>query len=241
MTKLQIFLLHFAGGNCYSFDFLKRKINKENVEVYSLELPGRGKRIDQPLIVDKNEAIRDYIAQIKKLRNGQPYIIYGHSMGATLGLSVVAQMEKDNDPPVKFVVSGNAGPGTEEKDQAREGIKWYLLPDEDFKVVIKELGGIPDEVIENDELFDFFGPIIRADFEILEKDPEFEQNLKIGVPVQAIMGNTEKLTEYIDNWKEYTTAHFKSRLLPGNHFFIYDHAEELVNILLEHSITVTGV
>jgi external thioesterase TEII len=231
---MQLFLLHFAGGNCYSFDFLKRNINNRNAEVHSLELPGRGKRIDERLIVDKNEAIRDYIAQIKKLRNREPYIIYGHSMGATLGISVVDQMGKDNDPPVKFVVSGNAGPGTEEKDEARVGIKWYLLPDEDFKVVLKELGGIPGEVIENKELFDFFAPIIRADFEILEKDQEFEQNVKIDTPIYAIMGDNEKLIEYIDNWKDYTTAHFKSRLLPGNHFFIYDHPGELANILLEN-------
>ena len=94
---MQLFLLHFAGGNCYSYEFLIKKILRSalsKIDCYALELPGRGKRLDEELIVDKNDAIVDYVSQIKKLRNGKPYIIYGHSMGATLGLSVVKKMEK---------------------------------------------------------------------------------------------------------------------------------------------------
>ncbi len=231
MIKLQLFLLHFAGGNCYSYDFLKSNIKNRNVEVFSLELPGRGKRYKEDLIFDKKEAIDDYVTQIKKNRNKLPYIVYGHSMGATLGLSVVSEMEKENDPPVKLVVSGNAGPGTEEKDVKRAGQKLYSLTDDDFKDLLRELGGIPEAVIKNKELFDYFGPIIRADFEILDKKQDFEWNLKINTPIHALMGDAEKLIEYIDNWKNYTVSHFTSQLLPGNHFFIYDHPDELVNII----------
>lgn len=233
MSKVQVFLLHFAGGNCYSYDFLKKKISNEHAEVYALELPGRGKRYNEDLILNKDEAIDDYVAQIKKKRNGLPYIIFGHSMGATLGLSVAHRMELEHDPPVKLVVSGEAGPGTEDKNTSPLKNKWHSLPDDEFKEVLRELGGIPEEVLENPVLFDYFGPIIRADFEVLEKHRGADRHIKINIPLHAVMGNDEDFFEYIDNWKNFTTAQFKSQLLPGNHFFIYDHPGELISILFE--------
>ncbi|MFH7012910.1 thioesterase II family protein [Flavobacterium sp. FlaQc-52] len=232
---MQLFLLHFAGGNCYSYDFLKKKLKDKEISVYALELPGRGKRYNEDLLLNKKEAIQDYVKQIKKLRNNEPYIIYGHSMGATLGFSVVKEMEQENDAPLQFVATGNAGPGLKVFDEEGVEIKRdrYSLPDDEFKSVLRELGGIPEEVLENKELFDFFGPIIRADFQVLEKGGFIEQNIKIDCPIHAIMGDSEKKAHLIDNWKNYTNTDFKSQVLPGNHFFIHEYPDEIASILLK--------
>ena len=77
---MQLFLLHFAGGSCYSFDFLKQHLDSR-FEFIPLELPGRGRRTNENLLNNKEKAINDYLAQIKLIRNGEPYVIYGHSMG----------------------------------------------------------------------------------------------------------------------------------------------------------------
>lgn len=232
---MQLFLLHFAGGNCYSYDFLKRKIKDKKISVYALELPGRGKRHNENLVLNKKEAIQDYVTQIKNLRNKEPYIIYGHSMGATLGFSVVKEMEQQNDAPLQLVVSGNAGPGLKVFNESDSEIKKdrYALPDSEFKDVLRELGGIPEEVLEHKELYDFFGPIIRADFQVLETSGFIEQNIKIDSPIHAIMGESEKRVHLIDNWKNYTKSNFESQILSGNHFFIHDHPDEMVRILLK--------
>jgi external thioesterase TEII len=232
---MQLFLLHFAGGNCYSYDFFKQKIKNKSISVYALELPGRGKRYHESLILNKKDAIDDYVEQIKSIRNDEPYIIYGHSMGATLGLSVVKQMEEENDAPLQLVVSGNPGPGVKEFDENDFETEKdrYRLPDSEFKNVLRELGGIPEEVLENKELFDFFSPIIRADFQVLEKGGYIEQNIKIDCPIYAIMGDSEKRSIHIDNWKNYTRSNFKFQILSGNHFFIHDHPDEMMNILLK--------
>ncbi|WP_166923742.1 thioesterase II family protein [Flavobacterium poyangense] len=232
---MQLFLLHFAGGNCYSYDFLKKKLKAKDFSVYALELPGRGKRYNENLLLNKKEAIQDYVKQIKNLRNKEPYIIYGHSMGATLGFSVVREMEQEKDAPLQLIVTGNAGPGLKVFEENDTKIKKdrYTLPDPEFKTVLRELGGIPEEVLENQELFDFFSPIIRADFQVLETGGFIEQNTKIDCPIHAIMGDSEKRAHRIDNWKKYTTANFKSQILPGNHFFIHDHPEEIASILIK--------
>lgn len=223
----QIFLLHFAGGNSYSYNFLKDTLSKD-FEFISLELPGRGKRFREQLLTTKEAAIEDYFNQIKLYRNKGPYLIYGHSMGAALGLSVTQRMEEINDAPIHLMVTGNAGPGLRSQDETKR----YLLNDDSFKQELRELGGIPEEVLLDNELFDFFNPIIRSDFEILEKDNFSERELVIQTSIKAIMGDQEKNNEDIENWKKFTSGNFSHHRMKGNHFFIYDHEKELANKLM---------
>jgi len=223
-TKYQLFLLHFAGGSRYSFEFLKKEM--PNVDFIPLELPGRGKRHREELIKNKSEAIDDYYNQIKALRNGEPYIIYGHSMGAVLGLSVTAKLETAEDAPELLIVSGNAGPGV----KSAKDFLYHELNDVRFKEELLELGGIPTEVIENEELFNYFSPIIRADFECLEKDPFSEEHQKVKTAICALMGADEENFDQIENWNKYTHTRFTHQILSGNHFFIHKNAAELANI-----------
>ena len=219
MNKLQVFLLHFAGGNAYSLQFLKPYF-RDDVEVHLLELPGRGRRISEPLIMQKYKAVNDYVQQIKQLRNQLPYVVYGHSMGATLGLEVVAAMEQLNDHPLSLIVSGNAGPGTGAVKNR------YLMDKVAFKNELRYLGGIQEEVLEHEELFAFFEPIMRADFEVLEADTNWKNPIPvIQTSIVAIMGDQEETIEAIDNWKKYTKSQFNSQIVSGNHFFIHQNPQ----------------
>lgn len=219
--KIQFFLLPFAGGNIYSYNFLKIK-NADDIDLIFLELPGRGKRLREKLSDNADDVIQEYYTQIKKNRNESPYVIFGHSMGAIMGFYATAQLEKDNDPPIALVVSGNAGPGIEREDQL------HLLSSTDFKLKLKELGGVPHEVIENNDLFNFFEPILRSDFKCIEQFSP--KSIVIDTPIFAIMGSEEKTSDQIENWKKFTTSCFKYRILNGNHFFIYNHHEFLLDL-----------
>ncbi len=230
--KAQLFLLHFAGGSCYSFDFLKKSIHSD-IEFIPLELPGRGKRLQEKLIISKEDAINDYLKQIKVLRNDKPFLVFGHSMGATLGLSIVNKLEANGDSPEMLIVSGNAGPGIVE-----EKIKRYLLKDEEFKQMLIKLGGIPNEVLESEELYNFFSPILRADFEVLEKDTFLEEKIKIATPIFALMGSEEKTVNKIENWGNFTTGSLKCKILEGNHFFIYNYIEEIAALINNSKVTL---
>jgi external thioesterase TEII len=223
-TKNQLFLLHFAGGSAYSFEFLKKEL--KNIDFIQLELPGRGKRHREKLVTDKEEAITDYYNQIKSLRNGESYMIYGHSMGATLALSITAKLEADGDSPRLLVVSGNAGPGVKDS----KDFLYHQIDDIRFKEELIKLGGITNELIEHKELFDYFLPIIRADFECLEKHFFSEKNIKINTPIYALMGSEEETSAEIENWKSFTEANFNYQLFDGKHFFIYEHCVELANV-----------
>lgn len=221
---MQLFLLHFAGGNVYSFEFLRKEIT--NSDFIPLELPGRGKRHRENLITDKDQAIEDYYNQIKALRNGSPYLIYGHSMGATLGLSVAAKMEMAGDAPKALIVSGNPGPGIKKS----KDFLYHELDDFNFKKELLNLGGISTAITENKDLFDYFLPIIRADFECLEKGFFSEEGLKLKTPIHALMGAGEETKNRIENWKNFTNGAFTSEIWNGNHFFIHNNAAALARI-----------
>jgi surfactin synthase thioesterase subunit len=45
------------------------------------------------------------------------------------------------------------------------------------------------------------------------------------------MGSTEEYVEHIGNWGKYTTGHFEQEVLPGNHFFVFDHLDNLKAII----------
>ena len=217
-------MLHFAGGNKYSFRFLQNELN--NYETIPLELPGRGARFEEPLIFDVNSAIKDLLRQIKNNLNPEDvFIVYGHSMGAKLGFHVINEWEKEDLFPKIFIATGNPGPGI-----PREKIR-YNLPDDEFIAELKKLGGSPPEFFTDKDLYTFFSPIVRADFQVVEAEEE-KVDFKIKTPIYALMGDNEERASDIINWAKYSEF-FRFKLLPGDHFFIHNNKLELVDVIIE--------
>ncbi|MGV3610698.1 MAG: thioesterase II family protein [Fluviicola sp.] len=222
----QLFLLHYAGGNSYSYNFLKRYL-EPNFDVVCIELPGRGKRMREAILHDRKEAVRDQFDEIKKHRKqGVDFAIYGHSMGAVLALGVAYEMEAIGDIPRSLIVTGHAGPGSY-RNESR-----FNLDTPVFKEELRKLGGVPEEVLTNDELFGFFEPILRADFEVVERQSDTEM-AKVNCPVHCVMGSTEKYIHKIAGWKNYTNSNFSYEIFEGNHFFINDQPEKLAQFIKE--------
>lgn len=220
--KAQLFLLHFAGGNCYSLQFLLPYLNHFNTILP--ELPGRGRRLEESLLTDFQDAASDLANSIKMHADGSPIFIYGHSMGATLALKIAAIMEAENMPPARLIVSGNAGPGT----SLRRNI--HMLPAEAFKDELRRLGGMPEEILLDEELFSFFEPIIRADFEIAHKH-DLISLPPVKTDIYAVMGTEEESAGKIDNWGRFTNGKFSKEILRGGHFFIKHHAKRIADII----------
>tara|TARA_Y100001968_G_scaffold307784_1_gene325928 strand:+ start:754 stop:1434 length:681 start_codon:yes stop_codon:yes gene_type:complete len=222
MIKPQLFLLHFAGGNRYSFHFMTSFLN--DFDVISLELPGRGSRIEEPLLRDFELASKDIFNQILEYSTNTKIMIFGHSMGALLALKVSKMLEEININPTCIVVSGNPGPGLECNNTT------HLLDDEDFLVEVSKLEGIPDEVFKHADLIQYLTPILRADFELIEKN-ECKWPI-IDTPIIAIMGNKEENVDEISNWKKYTKSSFTYKVFEGGHFFIYKNKGLIAKLLL---------
>lgn len=222
-SKPQIFLVHFAGGNVYSFQFMKKYF--QEYDFIPLELPGRGNRIREKILQDFTAAAKDLCLQIVSKLKSKKFLLYGHSMGALLVLKIAGLLELDGHIPQAIVTSGNAGPGV-----FSSKIR-HLLPNEQFMYELKILGGMPEEILNNKELYEFVEPIIRADFKIAEMSQREEIFIPINSPIYALMGDQESKSDKIENWKTFTTSTFGYKVLQGDHFFIYNNASALSNVI----------
>ena len=215
-------MLHFAGGNCYSFQFLAPFL--KDFDVIPLELPGRGRRIREDLLNNFAMAADDIFRQMCSKLDSRDFLIYGHSMGAYLALHVSQMLEKAGKTPVCLIVSGNAGPGIQ-GDKKR-----YLLDKQSFIDELKHLGGISTELLEYEEFFNVFEPVLRADFEIAERD-ELDDEVPVNAPLYALMGSLEERKDKISNWGKFTRSDFKYDILEGDHFFIHHHPRKIAQII----------
>lgn len=224
-----LFCLPYAGGS-ESIYYKWKKYLSPFIELEPIELKGRGKRFNEPLYETLDEAVEDIFMNIKSKILDEEYMIYGHSMGSLLAYEIYYKI-KDNNlrKPKHIFFSGYEAPSIIKK---RENT--YTLPNYDFINKIIELGGTPEEVMNNKELLDLFLPIIRSDFKILETYNYKEREDKIQCDVSILNGKKDSINlDEILAWKNHAGKGFKVYNFEGNHFFINSNVKNITNVINE--------
>ncbi len=226
MKKINLFCLPYAGGTQYSYAGFKKYCPPEIVW-HSIDLPGRGKRIREELLTTVYQMVKDILPKIKAKAH-EPYAIYGHSMGSLLGYLLTHEMVKAQlPPPVRLIVSGRGAPTVPKRSDMK-----YQLKGEDFRQALRDMGGM-DEVLQSEELMEFFEPILRADLEAAETYEQVESK-PFDVPLTVLIGAGEAVSEEEGRaWQKESTVPIDFRIFPGNHFFINDHEEQIMNLIAE--------
>jgi len=223
-----IFMFPFAGdgGNGYA-PLLPPRDHPARRRFRPLSLPGHGERLTEPLLSDLEAMAADLFQRIAAdLRPND--IFYGHSMGALLVLAVVRRARALHFPlPRAIVVSGMRGPAL----PTRKGR--HLLDREGLRAELRRLGGSPDEVLNNDELFDFFAPMVQADFTAVETR-RYHPEPPLPVPITLLLGEEDEISlSEGEVWQQETTHPLRIGSFPGGHFFIFPHAAALRDLLLD--------
>jgi external thioesterase TEII len=220
---MKIIIFTFAGGNKYSFNFLKKDALFDS-NMIVLEYPGRGNRISESLLDNIDQIVDDCFSRLVNEIDAQDYLIYGHSMGGLIGYLVCKKIQNHNVAlPVKLVVSGVNAPSVERKKNI-SSLSDFLFWDE-----VCKMGGVPVEFLDNDELINFYTPILKADFKAIE-EYKYVNESKLDVPIDVFYGVDENIFDYeIQNWQEETNREVVIKRVKGGHFFIYKN----VNLLLD--------
>lgn len=226
-----LFCLPYAGGS-ETIYYRWRQFLGESIKLWPIELKGRGKRYNQEFYDNLEEAVNDIYDSIKDEIEKDDYAIYGHSMGSLLAYELyykIVSMGKRKPKHIFF--SGYSAPNI-----IKEREITYTLPDYDFMNKIIELGGTPQEVIDNKELLDLFIPILKNDIKILEKYQYIDREEKIGCDISVLNGSkdTMKLNEIIE-WRKHGSKKCKMYTFDGNHFFINENIENITNVI-KHSL-----
>jgi len=220
--------LPYAGGTKHSFRYINKSI-LENINIYSFDYPGHGNRIKESCLVSMNDIVDDIYSQIQPILN-EPYAIYGHSMGAILSYLLTRKIELNKiNLPLHVFISGTDAPSVKSKKEVR-----YSLPKDQFIEKLKKLGGMPDEILENEELLGFFEPILRSDFQAVETFNYIKLD-PLNVPITVMIGDKEELEEEdVLKWQEETTHKLEVYNFNGGHFFIFDNGKEITELIAKY-------
>ena len=224
---IKLFCLPFAGGSKYSYKGYQA-IAPAEIEVIPLELPGRGKRIREPLVTDLEVLVEDLYADLYPQLNDGPYAIYGHSMGALLTHLLTKKILVDDDirNPLHLFLTGCRGPSVADSEPGK-----HLLPKDQFIQKLIDYGGSPDEILQDKQLINFFEPIIRADFQAIESH-QYVPSEPHEVPMTVMIGNQEVTTsEMAKAWQKESSIPINFFEFEGKHFFIFDHENEIMKIM----------
>ena len=228
MDEIFLICLPFAGGNKYSYREYAEN-SPSFLKLITLEYPGRGGRLKEPLVTDVNHLVDDLYHQIKSAIGHKKYALYGHSMGGLLASLLAQRIAVENNPlPILVFITGTTGPAAR---LVNNEVKKHLLSKADFLNEIKNLQGMPDEILENKDLLDYFEPILRADFEVCE-NYIYREFKPLPIPYTVITGYNEKMpAEEIQLWQKETEIPVDFMQLPGSHFFIFKNSKLIVDII----------
>ncbi len=225
MKTVRLYCLPYAGGlagsylkwNPYLADF---------IELVPIELAGRGRRREESAYGSFRAAIRDLYAQIRSSMDAKPYAIYGHSMGALMAYELGLTLERSPLPnPEHIFFSGHKPP------HLTNGSKnLHRLGDDEFKKAIMAIGGTPSEVFQDRELVEFFLPILRADYRMIETHVHEAPLERLDCDISVFFGIQDRLMQPEDAhaWRSYTQEACQLYEFDGGHFFIHHQIQPVV-------------
>jgi medium-chain acyl-[acyl-carrier-protein] hydrolase len=212
---LRLFCFPPAGAGASLFSTWAREL-PAGVEVCSVQLPGREDRRAEAPLRRLPAAMSDVCADLRPFWD-QPYVLFGHSMGALLAFEAARALRAVGDPaPQQLLCSACRSP-----EAVRTETSVYRLPDAEFIRHLRVLGGIPEPVLRDPEMMELFLPILRADFELLQTY-EFRSQPPLRCPITVFGGtqDTEAPPHILDAWRHHTTGPFDRIEFASGHFFI---------------------
>jgi len=195
-------------------------------EVVPLELPGHGARSPEPLCEDMVVAAHDLSDRLMSVARSRRFFLMGHSMGGALAYEILRTLEKRGRQSASAMIVAATPPLTNGSRLAVNS----EVSDEDFLRSVAELGGVAEELLEN-EISKYYAPVIRADLRMYGGYRVPLAPYKIACPLLVLLGGHDPLTKPGDSqiWRSFSRAGVATRLIAGaGHFFLDTHRQEAV-------------
>lgn len=222
-ASLRLFCFSYAGGGASVYRSWVDAFS-EDVEICCIQLPGRENRIGEPAytrMAPLMEALIDVILPYLD----RPFAFFGYSMGALVCFELARELRGSaNKQPVHMGLAAFRAPHL-----PNPNIKIYHLPDEVFKVVLRA-DGIPEQILQNEELMRAMLPTLRADFELCDTY-QFREEPPLACPFSLFGGQEDVRVAMVDleAWRLHSSVPSTLLTLPGSHFFLHSSPDLLLS------------
>jgi len=217
---MNLWMFSFGGGNETSFSRFEDHLSG-SIRLRTFSLPGKGARMKEPQLRNLYLIVDEHFEQIKADLS-TPFAFYGHSMGTYVAHLLIQRLRDEGLPlPVHAFLTSKVAPSL------NKDLKRSLLDDSTFISRLKALKGMPDFILENEELLQIFLPIIRNDFYAIDTY-KYRSSQPYPVDLSVFCGTEEAVgDETLTAWQQETSGKFHFERFLGAHFWIFDHLPAL--------------
>jgi len=222
-ARVRLFCLPHAGGSAMSYrDWIQG--STDELEVAAVQPRGHGDRLGESPHTDASAYLDDLVAALIPHLD-RPYALYGHSMGARLGLLLTRMLVAAGAvaPPLALFVGACADGRTPASRPVRDDaalLDW-----------IRRVGGTPEDVLASPELLRLVLPVIRADLEVLASCPV--AGTPVPVPIHAFAGASDPIAPAAAmlGWSDESTVEFSLTTVAGGHLFLSTSGERVLAVI----------
>lgn len=223
--RMRLVCFPHAGGAASSFLPLSRALGGR-LDVLAVQYPGRqDRRREEPYGAITAHA--DALAEALEPLTGEPYALFGHSMGAVLAYETTRRLAAAGRPgPRRVFLSGRGAPSRLPNAHDRLG------SDAEILAAVRGLGGTGHAVLDDPELLDMVMPALRADYGALGTYT-WDGGPPLDSPVTAIVGDADPVVAINEAaaWHDHTTGDFGLEILPGGHFYLDERTADVCEII----------
>ncbi|AUH51872.1 thioesterase [Chromobacterium sp. ATCC 53434] len=213
-AELRLLCFHHAGGAALAYRSWTDRM-PDFIDVCPVQLPGRGTRYGEDAHTRVERLVPSLLRAIRPLLD-RPVALFGHSMGAALAFATAQALERSQTQVLHLFASGRRPPLPEYRTQL------HRMGDAELTAYLRQLGGTPEIVFQEEELKHAVFSLLRAD---LEMNDHFQASSPLlNVPITALGGDNDDHVPVaaLEDWRRLTHSSFSRQLFSGGHFFVRD-------------------
>ena len=226
---MRLFCFPFIGGSGSFFSGLEPYLEPD-IELVKLEYAGHMTRRHEPFYRDFDELAADMYGQIKGQAGGEPYALFGYSMGAIAAGEVtkLILVKGEISPPVHVFLASHGPrpildrPENDEQDTDETVKRWTV-----------RFGGLPEKLINSATFWRIYLPIYRADYALLMRYDYGRLDYETRIPATVLFSPADIPRENVEKWRRIFTGECRVLEFDGGHFFLREHEREAADVIKE--------
>ena len=215
-ARMRLFCLPHAGSGATAYQSWRREM-PSFVELCAVRLPGREIRIAERPVTDCTVLV-DQMTEALAGDCDIPYAIFGHSMGAVLAYELAQSLRRHGIPQaVCLFVSGRIAAHLK-----LPAAPIHPLPLPSFLSELKaRYEGLPKEFLQDQEMLDFYLPILRSDLQLIETY-QYKNSSPLSCPIVVSGGLDDHSIglQGLEAWRLHTSGSFAVQRYEGGHFYL---------------------
>ncbi|MET8681533.1 alpha/beta fold hydrolase [Streptomyces sp. NPDC004647] len=216
-----------AGGSASYFFPVSQELSPA-MDVLAVQYPGRQDRRSEPCIDDIGRLADALLPELLRWAD-RPLVLFGHSMGASLGFEVARKLEERGTRLLGLFASGRRAPSRFRDERV------HLRTDDQLIADITRLNGTDSTVLGDPEIVRMILPAVRSDYKAAESY-RFQGGPKLACPILALTGDADPQVTLDEAraWREHTDGTFELKVFPGGHFYLNSQAAQVLDAIRSH-------